>query len=931
MITDLANLGPSLKKGTSDLGASRGAGKPEQSKAAKLEKPEKASSFEQIFQKTVDETKSERPEQKNVRAYAKPEGKPDGRAPQAHRSAKPEARPEPKPIQKNLETVRPKKPEVDQTQMSSNRNEPRTARKEKEDWESEEPGSVRKEESSEKVGEKTNTMSPQRENVMLKFMDSMESEFGIPPHQIVEAMTHIPESEQLSSPEDSASQVIGQLDLPPEQEQRALALYMGMLAALRQPAENTPKPFVVVNANSGSAMATPSALMSHQERTTKLNNSLDSMNQKFFMKTPNENSENLETNSALAKSATNGPSPEDLKADLQSQNNAEKLPDFMLQKDVPTKLQAESPLNDVTGKSPDLTVKDLASKKYGPAIPKFDLQSVDPNSADAKELMKRLAVLGSAATALNEEIKADPKTLQALKAEQALQSLNGQSANGSAVATKMGMNSDSAEDGRNLAGDQSSKQQLGLHGNHGQSTSHTRGEAAIATTSFCEALAASKANSAEASEKQESVQQLMKQAQYMVKKGGGEAARRGGLGERMARGIGERIGHGRAARGAGRAAGGEGPVELDAASHRREGLRLEREIGGLPHLERPGDRGRGVDELVPRRRVPGGRDRERVRARRDLLDNGAVDARVGAGNRAGVRAAGAVGLGVVGDADRVDAGLGAGHPGEAGEAPVEVRRARGRSGDREVRGGRGVLALNDGHGQRRGQHVGGVVADEGGEVEAVRALRQRRDGDAIDAALAAGEIAVVVHVRERVPVDARRDRGHPGLRAGLAVEAPAQGRRRRGEVDGDLVGGALLHLDARALLVEDGAGRVEDGDGQVVAPDEISAEVRAGVEPGAVDAVELVRGEHLAGEVDLNERDARGLAAAAVEGPVDLEVLARGPAGGGEGEGGEEQQAAHEFSWLDDQTTGRQQNSPAGSKLAWRPDGHRRPSPASAR
>ena len=53
--------------------------------------------------------------------------------------------------------------------------------------------------------------------------------------------------------------------------------------------------------------------------------------------------------------------------------------------------------------------------------------------------------------------------------------------------------------------------------------SHTRGEAALATTSFGEALAASKANTAGASEKQENVQQLMKQAQYIIKKGGGEA------------------------------------------------------------------------------------------------------------------------------------------------------------------------------------------------------------------------------------------------------------------------------------------------------------------------------------------------------------------------------------------------------------------------
>jgi flagellar hook-length control protein FliK len=471
LITDLANLGPSLK-GASDLGVSRGAGKPGQSKASQAEKPEQASSFEQIFQKKVDDLSDK--SDKNVRAnYAKPD---------------------PKPIQKDMEKVNPEQPDVNQAQTSSSRNEPRTARKENENWE--EPGSVRKEESSEKVGEKTNSQSPQRENVMLQFMDSMESEFGIPPTRLVEAMTHIPESDQLSSPEDSALQVIGQLDLPPEQEQRALALYMGMLAALKQPTEITPKPFVVASA----AAAVPTALMANQERKLKLNNSLDSMNQKFFMKAPKEPSDALMKTADFEKMKpeTKPFLPEDLTSQLQPN-------------EVPTKLPNLLPQNEVT-------------KNYGPQIPKFDLQNIDPNSAEAKELMKHLAALGTAATALNQEIQADPKTLQALKAEQALQSLNGPTTAGAATAiAALGLDADGGEDEGDLGGDRSPKEQLSIHGNHGSSVPHTRGEASNATTSFGAALAASQASNASGTEKQESIQQLMKQAQYMMKKGGGEA------------------------------------------------------------------------------------------------------------------------------------------------------------------------------------------------------------------------------------------------------------------------------------------------------------------------------------------------------------------------------------------------------------------------
>lgn len=135
----------------------------------------------------------------------------------------------------------------------------------------------------------------QREDAILKFMDSFESEFGVPPTKIVEAMANLKETDQAESPEATADQVIGQLDLDDQQEDQAKGMYMGLLAQLalidKQPqqAMPLPKPDGQAERMFGGAMATMAAgqqgrFTSAQEKRDTLNQSLDSMNQKFWMK-----------------------------------------------------------------------------------------------------------------------------------------------------------------------------------------------------------------------------------------------------------------------------------------------------------------------------------------------------------------------------------------------------------------------------------------------------------------------------------------------------------------------------------------------------------------------------------------------------------------------------------------------------------------------
>ncbi len=73
----------------------------------------------------------------------------------------------------------------------------------------------------------------ERQKVMLKFMDSFESEFGVPREKIVEAMTNLSNSDLVSNPESSADDVIANLDLPEEKQEQALAMYLAMLGTLK--------------------------------------------------------------------------------------------------------------------------------------------------------------------------------------------------------------------------------------------------------------------------------------------------------------------------------------------------------------------------------------------------------------------------------------------------------------------------------------------------------------------------------------------------------------------------------------------------------------------------------------------------------------------------------------------------------------------------
>ncbi|MGZ3746091.1 MAG: flagellar hook-length control protein FliK [Pseudobdellovibrionaceae bacterium] len=137
------------------------------------------------------------------------------------------------------------------------------------------------------VGKKEKSSSSQRQNAILNFMDSFESEFGVPPTRIVEAMANLKPTDLAEAPEATADKVMGQLGLDDKQEDLAKEMYVGLLAQLAQINNNnasssSPPP----PTSSGSGEGRVATQLTAQEKRHALNDSLESMNQKFWMKGP---------------------------------------------------------------------------------------------------------------------------------------------------------------------------------------------------------------------------------------------------------------------------------------------------------------------------------------------------------------------------------------------------------------------------------------------------------------------------------------------------------------------------------------------------------------------------------------------------------------------------------------------------------------------
>ncbi len=124
-----------------------------------------------------------------------------------------------------------------------------------------------------------------RQKAIAGFMDSFESEFNVPPTRIVEAMAQLPTDDLEKNPEETADSVLAQLDLPEEQEKQAKEMYLSLVSDLNR-IDKAAQPPVVVTADANAMMG--SQLKERfdvaQEKKIVLNQSLEKMNNNFFMK-----------------------------------------------------------------------------------------------------------------------------------------------------------------------------------------------------------------------------------------------------------------------------------------------------------------------------------------------------------------------------------------------------------------------------------------------------------------------------------------------------------------------------------------------------------------------------------------------------------------------------------------------------------------------
>ncbi|WP_235046173.1 flagellar hook-length control protein FliK [Bdellovibrio bacteriovorus] len=113
-------------------------------------------------------------------------------------------------------------------------------------------------------------------------MDSFESEFEISPTRLVEAMSQLDDTQLVQSPEETAQAVISQLGLSDEDADKAQAMYAGLLLQLQQ----TPAPAKAPEFAVGAGVVTQAGVQLRAEQAqakqNMLGNTVDRLNQKFW-------------------------------------------------------------------------------------------------------------------------------------------------------------------------------------------------------------------------------------------------------------------------------------------------------------------------------------------------------------------------------------------------------------------------------------------------------------------------------------------------------------------------------------------------------------------------------------------------------------------------------------------------------------------------
>lgn len=146
----------------------------------------------------------------------------------------------------------------------------------------------------------TKTMTV-RQQAIQDFMDSFESEFKIPPTRLVEAMGQLTDTQLIQSPEDTAESVIDQLGLDESDADKAQAMYASFLIQLSQTPAVAKAPELGAVPASFSHENVQARMASVQSKQDLLSASVDQLNQSFWKNPKIESRNELAASPPLSK------------------------------------------------------------------------------------------------------------------------------------------------------------------------------------------------------------------------------------------------------------------------------------------------------------------------------------------------------------------------------------------------------------------------------------------------------------------------------------------------------------------------------------------------------------------------------------------------------------------------------------------------------
>ncbi|WP_413558757.1 flagellar hook-length control protein FliK [Bdellovibrio sp. HCB209] len=365
-----------------------------------------------------------------------------------------------------------------------------------------------------------------RQQAIKEFMDSFESEFDIPPTRLVEAMAELDDSQLKQSPEVTANAVIDQLNLDDDQADKAAAMYAALLAQLQQmPQAQQPKPMPEMSAGLGmSQQSMQMRALAAQEKQTQLGAAADNVSKKFWMKqeSPMMTTAMPDLNGDLASRMMMDDSalqPEAAPVGMMSAMETAPAPEAMNQQNLLDKLPPHLQGQMKETMSPALLAA-LAAKQAAAAAQKAEGAVAEDSSSElTNEFTKALEAptmeKPQQADLMNKAVAAKTSPESFFQQQGQEQSMMQNS--GNEFMQQGAQGKEAAKDKLTTKAAEFKAEMTGLEGLHG---APIKGE----SLKFDPALVGAPATQAPTNpaENEANVKQLMNQAQYLIKKGGGE-------------------------------------------------------------------------------------------------------------------------------------------------------------------------------------------------------------------------------------------------------------------------------------------------------------------------------------------------------------------------------------------------------------------------